>query len=449
MIAYGLGLSQSANLAYNLASQSSIDGGGSSRAFISSWKTDNAGTSSSTQITVPTVSSGTYNCVVDWGDGTTSTITTYNDAAWTHTYSGAGTYTVRITGTFYGIWFANGGDKLKLLNISAWGTMRLGNASAYFWGCSNLTITAKDVLNLTGTTSLSRAFQTCSALTTIPSINSWNTAAVTDMYSCFYACSAFNQSLNNWNTAAVTNMNAMFGLATLFNGDITTWNTAAVTNMDSMFFNTAAFNQNIGSWNIGNVTNIQNMFRQASVFNQNIGSWDTSKVTNMYAVFYQATVFNQNIGSWNTANVVTMEAMFYNTNAFNQPIGGWNTSKVTNMQSMFQAAIAFNQSLSWNTSKVTNMVALFSSGSVFNQDISLFSIAALTNATSMFSGGALSTTNYNLLLDSVTGWPSQATIQSGVTFSAGTAHYSAGAPTTGRAILTGTKSWTITDGGTP
>lgn len=40
-------------------------------------------------------------------------------------------------------------------------------------------------------------------------------------------------------------------------------------------------------------------------------------------------------------------------------------------------------------------------------------------------------------------------IQSSVTFSAGTAHYSAGAPTTGRTYLTGTKLWTITDGGTP
>ena len=104
--------------------------------FVSSWKTDNAGTSSSTQITIPTVSTGTYNCVVYWGDGNSSTITTYNDAAWTHTYSGAATYTVTISNTFAGIKFNNGGDRLKLLGISQWGRLfRIGtNEAFYFYG---------------------------------------------------------------------------------------------------------------------------------------------------------------------------------------------------------------------------------------------------------------------------------------------------------------------------
>ena len=40
----------------------------SSQAFITTWKTDNPGTSGNNQITIPTTGSG-YSYYVDWGDG--------------------------------------------------------------------------------------------------------------------------------------------------------------------------------------------------------------------------------------------------------------------------------------------------------------------------------------------------------------------------------------------
>ena len=56
--------------------------------FISTWKTDNtsSGSSTATQVKLPLISTGSYNFVVEWGDSTTSTITAYNQAAVTHTY---------------------------------------------------------------------------------------------------------------------------------------------------------------------------------------------------------------------------------------------------------------------------------------------------------------------------------------------------------------------------
>jgi hypothetical protein len=96
---------------------------------------------------------------------------------------------------------------------------------------------------------------------------------------------------------------------------------------------------------------------------------------------------------------------------------------------------------------VTTMQFMFSGATAFNQDVSAWSIAALTSANNMFNGSGLTTTNYDKLLNNTTGWPSQATIQPNVAFHAGTAKYSAGAPATGRGILTGTYTWTITDGG--
>jgi large repetitive protein len=67
--------------------------------FVSTWKTDNAGTSNSTSITIPTTGGG-YSYQVDWNndgdflDGVDET--TLNTGDVTHDFGVAGTYTIRI-----------------------------------------------------------------------------------------------------------------------------------------------------------------------------------------------------------------------------------------------------------------------------------------------------------------------------------------------------------------
>ena len=177
-------------------------------------KTDNAGTSGSTQFTFPTLSSGTYDCVVNWGDGgAESTITTYNNAAWTHTFAGgAGTYDIEITGQCEGAFFNDGGDKLKLLEIKRWGVdFRLESGSywnAYFFGCSNLVISATDTLNLSGTDSLQSAFRSNTALTAIPNMGDWDITAITTMIYMLYlstlSTANYDTILVGWESQAVT-----------------------------------------------------------------------------------------------------------------------------------------------------------------------------------------------------------------------------------------------------
>jgi hypothetical protein len=86
---------------------------------------------------------------------------------------------------------------------------------------------------------------------------------------------------------------------------------------------------------------------------------------------------------------------------------------------------------------------MFYDCTIFNQDISSFSIVELTDATDMLLLSAFSTANYNLLL---VAWEGQVE-KTSVTFHAGTAKYSAGAPATARGVLVTTSSWAITDGG--
>lgn len=213
-------------------------------------KTDNTGTSSSDQFTVPTVSAGTYNSYVDWGDGLPiQYITTYNDARWTHTFAGgAGTYTVKIWGTLKGLSFNNGGDKLKLLNISQWGCFNPKNQSNIFYGCTNLTVPATDAPDLTGVTTLQTFFRDCKALTTIPGLRYWDTSNITQFTSMFIGCDNFNEpGVGYLNTSSATLMNYMFSSCYKFNQPLPNFDTSNVTTfgLQGMFNNCLVFDQDI------------------------------------------------------------------------------------------------------------------------------------------------------------------------------------------------------------
>ena len=415
--------------------------------FIANWKTDNAGTSTSTAIDLPLVVGGSYDFIVEWETGVTSYINADNDTDKTHDYGSVkANQQVKITGALAGWKFNNAGDKQKLLEISQWGTFSFANGDSHFFGASNLTITATDLPNLTGATSLLKTFQGCSSLTTVPGMENWNTADVTNMASMFSGASDFNQNISGWNTANVTDMNSMFWSASDFNQDISAWNTANVTNMYGVFRSAVAFNQNISSWNTANVTRMDSMFNNAWAFNQNIGSWNTAKVTRMDSMF-QTSSFNQDIGSWNTENVTNMANMFRSNPAFNHDIGSWNTANVTNMTGMFYLASAFNRSLNWNTAKVTNMSEMFRVATAFNQDIGGWNVVNVTNMTNMFYNVTLSTTNYDAILN---GWNAQS-LKPNVTFSGGNSKYSGAAKDAydNMTLATGSggDGWSITDGG--
>ena len=79
--------------------------------FVTTWKTDNPGTSNSTSITVPMVG-GPYE--VDWDNNGTFDQFELSGTV-THNYGVAGTKTIRIRGTYDSIRFYDGGDKEKII----------------------------------------------------------------------------------------------------------------------------------------------------------------------------------------------------------------------------------------------------------------------------------------------------------------------------------------------
>jgi surface protein len=193
--------------------------------FAFTAKTDNTGVSTSTQFKLPLTTSTGLNILVDWGDASTSTITSHTDPAVTHTYASAGTYSISITGTLPGFKFALSGDCEKILNISNWGVLDITTNSA-FNGCTNLTCSATDAPTIT----------------------------TTDLTQTFGNCTNFNGKIGNWDTSGVNNMEGMFSSATAFNRNIGTWDTSAVTNMFRMFRGATAFNQDISAWDVSQVS---------------------------------------------------------------------------------------------------------------------------------------------------------------------------------------------------
>lgn len=243
---------------------------------------------------LPIYNGGTYDFNVDWGDENSDDITAYNDAAANHSYGRAGTYNVIITGTITGWRFADAGDKTLIYDISEWGPLNLGNNESYFSGCSNLTVSATDILDLTDTTTFKHAFYKCSLLETVPSMNSWDMSSVTNMDYMFRDCSVFNQDIGDWITSAVTNMDYMFNGASAFNQDITSWDVSSVIYFSVMFRSAVAFNQDIGSWDVSAAQFMSYMFHTATAFDQDIGGWNIALVTGMSFMFTDATLSSAN-----------------------------------------------------------------------------------------------------------------------------------------------------------
>ncbi|WP_198536975.1 BspA family leucine-rich repeat surface protein [Salegentibacter sediminis] len=459
--------------------------------YVTTWKTDNPGTSSSTSITIPTNGTG-YNYDVDWNnDGIYEDIGVTGDI--THDYGTAGTYTVAIRGDFPRIYFANGGDKDKIISVDQWGDIVWNSMARAFQGCSNVQFIAVDIPNLANVTDMSYMFYQATSFN--GDISTWDVSSVTNMHSMFLEAKAFNQNIGNWNVSNVKNMGYMFRGASSFNQNIGSWNVGNVTDMQEMFlfasafdqnignwnvsqvvtmrsmFNRTTFNQNIGNWDVGNVTNMSFMFSNAA-FNQDLNTWNVSKVTdmggmfygnrafngkilnwdvsqtqNMYYMFRSAIAFNQDISNWNVSNVKNMRSMFYSASSFNQNISNWNVGNVTDMQEMFYYARNFNHNIgSWDVSNVSNMRNMFSGASEFDQDLGTWDIGNVTDMSYMFKSIKLSRSNYDNILK---GWSTldagEVKIPTNVTFDGGNSTYCDGEAA--REELTATYNWTITDAG--
>jgi len=289
--------------------------------FVFTIDTENtsSGSSLNTQFMMPLVSGGSYNATVNWGDGSSDAITSYNQQEVTHTYSSAGQYEISIEGTLQGWQFNNAGDRLKMLDVKQWGVLDLSTDAA-FYGCTNLDASATDS----------------------PIISSIS------FYRMFRDCTNFNGAIGNW--------------------DIST-----VTNIRESLYNATTFNQPLNEWNISNCTSLRFMFSHCKSFDQDLNSWDTSNVEDMSYTFLECSQFNGDIYSWDTTNVENMQQMLYNCDLFDQSLAEWSIGNVTNFTNFMQNATGLSTSnydatlIAWAAGVVDTGISINFGGSQFTE----------------------------------------------------------------------------------
>jgi surface protein len=308
--------------------------------------------------------------------------------------------------------FNNGGQDLDTWDVSS-----VTNFSGFAYGATAFDASCNWSLPTTGDVNFGVAFLVASSFTG-RGLENWNVERVTTFGQCFQG-SSLNFALthpNYWEMRPGVNVFYAFRQTPLNGGQATG---VGGRNFEMRFSTSASDSYNLS-----------NMFAYCGDFNQDVSTdatnnyWDVSRVTNMSAMFRFCSKFNQDISNWDTSACTNMSFMFDGCTIFNQPIGSWNTSNVTSFSSTFKSCPAFNQDLSgWSIASLTTASVLMSSTNAFN------------------------TTNYDLLLDSTTGWASQSTIQNNVTLSTMPQYTAGGNAEAGRNLLTGTYGWTITDGG--
>jgi len=210
--------------------------------------------------------------------------------------------------------------------------------------------------NGTGTavrgTNFSNMFSSCTALQSIPLLN---TAAGTNFSYMFQYCYAL-QSIPLLNTAAVTSFSYMFQYCTALQS-IPLLDTTAGTNFSSMFQFCYTL-QSIPLLDTTAGTNFSSMFQFCYAL-QSVPLLNTAAGTNFSNMFSSCTAL-QSIPLLNTAAGTNFSNMFSSCTAL-QSVPLLNTAAVTNFSSMFQYCYTLQSIPLLDTTAGTNFSSMFSS----------------------------------------------------------------------------------------
>ena len=361
-------------------------------------------TTANETFTIPCQNIGTFNAGIQWGDGSVSTVTAYNDANLTHTFATAGDHLIRIRGSFPNIYFNDAGDKLKVKSVHN--------------------------LGIVGWTRLNKAFKGCSNMTSFTA-GTTDTSAVREMVSMFFGCSSITAlDVSSFSTTTATNMSYMFHLCSSLTAlDVSNFNTATVVGMEGVFHGCSSLTAlDVSSFNTTAVTTMTNMFRECSGLTAlDLSSFNTTAVVNMSFMFYGCSSLTAlDVSSFNTTAVTTMDSMFYLCSSLTAlDVSSFNTTAVTKMNTMF-----------YKCSSTTDIIGV--------EDFNIEGLNSTGDLNNFMTNVTLPTARYDALLIN---WDAQEAFDA-MTPDFGLSTYTGGGTAAAaRANLISTDLWVITDGG--
>ena len=326
-----------------------------------------------TTYTLGLSSFGTYDATVDWGDDTTTTITSDTDTGKSHTYTENGIYTIKILGECTILVLSDSSIRLGLISIDNWGSTNnfnllrfdnntnltsfpnfgnslssLTNMTSMFEGCTSLTSVDISGSNLSNVTTMFRAFLSCTSIQTL-NMSNINLSSCSTVLRCFDGC-------NNLTDANISNIilgtsitfaSFFIGCSSLINISMAnTFSTGHVNNISSIFQNCSSLQEvNLSDWNVTNVTNSSGVFSSCSnLVTVNINNWDLKNVTNISS-FFNSCINLENIYGYenilinNTGNVA-INSFFSNCRKIEYlDLSNWSGVTLTTLDNLFSLCI--------------------------------------------------------------------------------------------------------------
>jgi hypothetical protein len=403
---------------------------------------NSAGTSTpSGQYKLGLYSTGIYNFTVDWDDGTTDVITSYNQPEVTHDYGTVlptDIFEITITPNVpfplqaVNSWYfgnRNEGDGVKVRSIDQFGATLFYADQDIFYGCEVLGTFASTISNVP--TILNKVigdgfFFNCDELAPAFYTAYWVGPFTGTAESFNEGKSVLGLPVGNSRGKfqldfTPTNMFRAFKNQAIYNqNDVGLyWDVSSCNNFTECFSSCLRYNQPFPNWTFltGTPVFAADMFKNAVDFNQNITGWNTSAFQDMGGMFARTlpvgsggvtdSVFNQAIGVWNTDNVRDASAMFFNAVNFNQDLSNWfSTGSLQNIGpssggivSMFSGATSFNSSVAnWDLTNplLTSVSYVFSGATSFDQPLNSWDVSGVSFFVGTFNGATAF--NQNLAL---------------------------------------------------